>query len=324
MDAMTAAAALHKVRVGRSPAYPFISLEEALRRAEEFRRTEGKHSVPLRSAYHAWKIGEKTGAARQTAAALGHFGLFSFSGNNENRQARLSDLALKILLDTRKPSTERDAFIREAALKPAIHKEMYDRWEGDLPSLPTMETYLVRDRGFSHAGALLLITEYRDTLRFADLLKPDNMSAANDGEVNADARKTEIEVGDLIQVEINGAFALEKPQRVRAVQEHEGRRWVFIETSATGVPMEQASLVEKGMASDQKPRIIPPTLSLEPLLTEPQPAAGEKEWLRGSLGRDVSYRLIVAGDLGPKEIGKLITLLEAQKAVLSDDADEDD
>jgi hypothetical protein len=31
---------------------------------------------------------------------------------------------------------------------------------------------------------------------------------------------------------------------------------------------------------------------------------------------------VVSGDLGPKEIGKLIKLLEAQKAVLSDDDEE--
>jgi len=33
--------------------------------------------------------------------------------------------------------------------------------------------------------------------------------------------------------------------------------------------------------------------------------------------------LVVAGDLGPKEIGKLIKLLKAQQAVLSDDDSED-
>lgn len=47
--------------------------------------------------------------------------------------------------------------------------------------------------------------------------------------------------------------------------------------------------------------------------------AGEREWLRGPLARDVGYRLIVTGDMGAKEIGKLIKLLEAQKAVLDDD-----
>jgi len=34
--------------------------------------------------------------------------------------------------------------------------------------------------------------------------------------------------------------------------------------------------------------------------------------------------LIVSGDIGPKEIGKLIKLLDAQREVLSDDDDEED
>lgn len=50
--------------------------------------------------------------------------------------------------------------------------------------------------------------------------------------------------------------------------------------------------------------------------------ATEREWLRGPLSREVSYRLIVSGDMGAKALGKLIKLLEAQRAVLEDD-DED-
>ena len=52
-------------------------------------------------------------------------------------------------------------------------------------------------------------------------------------------------------------------------------------------------------------------------------SSGEREWIRGPLSRGTSYRLIVSGDLGPREIGKLITLLKAQQAVLSDDEDVD-
>jgi hypothetical protein len=47
----------------------------------------------------------------------------------------------------------------------------------------------------------------------------------------------------------------------------------------------------------------------------------EREWLRGPLSRESSYRLIVAGEMGPREIGKLIKLLEAQKNVLDDEDD---
>jgi hypothetical protein len=48
-----------------------------------------------------------------------------------------------------------------------------------------------------------------------------------------------------------------------------------------------------------------------------KPISREREWLRGSLSKEASYR----GDLGPKEIGKLIKLLKAQQAVRSDDDD---
>jgi hypothetical protein len=37
----------------------------------------------------------------------------------------------------------------------------------------------------------------------------------------------------------------------------------------------------------------------------------EREWLRGSLSCDTSYRLIVSGEIGSKELGKLIKLLQA-------------
>lgn len=61
--------------------------------------------------------------------------------------------------------------------------------------------------------------------------------------------------------------------------------------------------------------------------TAPQGAAflsgaGEREWLRGPLSKETSYRLVIAGDMGPREIGKLIKLLQAQQAVLSDDEEE--
>lgn len=51
------------------------------------------------------------------------------------------------------------------------------------------------------------------------------------------------------------------------------------------------------------------------------PLNSEREWLRGQLSRDTSYRLIVAGDIGPKEIGKLIKILTAQQEVLAEDDD---
>src|SRR5437867_2553460 len=95
-------AAARKPRQGRSTAFPFISLQKALERAEAFRVAEGggpRHFSPMLAVARAWDVGVKTGPAMQTIAALGHFGLFEFQGAGDNRTARLTDLALRILLD---------------------------------------------------------------------------------------------------------------------------------------------------------------------------------------------------------------------------------
>lgn len=64
---------------------------------------------------------------------------------------------------------------------------------------------------------------------------------------------------------------------------------------------------------------VPP---LRPTSTPPM-EAGESEWMRNLLGRDTKVRLLVSGEMGPKEIGRLIKLLQAQKAVLDEDDDDD-
>jgi hypothetical protein len=258
-------AASKKPRQGRSPAFPFIPLNKAIERAETFRVAEGgrpKHFSPLVSACKAWGVGVKTGTAIQTVAALGHYGLFEFEGSGEQRSARLTDLAFRILLDKQPISPERDELIRRAALTPRIHAELWKNWppgEG-LPSNATLETYLVRDRGFSESGARDLIAQYKETIAFAKLGQPANMPAetGGDGGVKKPPRDQDIGVGDLIQVEIDGSFALERPARVRAIQEHDGHAWVFIEGSKAGVPMEQAKLEQKGKGGGNS--VIPPEL----------------------------------------------------------------
>ena len=53
----------------------------------------------------------------------------------------------------------------------------------------------------------------------------------------------------------------------------------------------------------------------------PAPAAepDEEVWLNGRLSNQTRYRILIRGEMGPKEVGKLIKMLEVQKAVLSDD-----
>lgn len=51
-------------------------------------------------------------------------------------------------------------------------------------------------------------------------------------------------------------------------------------------------------------------------------ANDEIEWLRGALSKETTFRLLVKGGLGGREIGRLIKLLQAQKLILEEDDDD--
>jgi len=80
--------------------------------------------------------------------------------------------------------------------------------------------------------------------------------------------------------------------------------------------MEQADLIER--AAPAMPS------SAAQAIAAVRVEAGETEWMRNPVGRDTKVRLLVTGEMGPKEIGRLIKLLQAQKAVLDEEADDDD
>jgi hypothetical protein len=49
---------------------------------------------------------------------------------------------------------------------------------------------------------------------------------------------------------------------------------------------------------------------------------GEREYLRGPLSQESSYRLLVSGPVGGKEIGKIIRILTLQRELMDDDSRE--
>lgn len=143
--------------------------------------------MPLTSAYKSWELGEKGSLGRQTVAALRYFGLIEYEGQGANRLVKLTETALKILLDKRPESTERWELIKEVARNPTIYAQMWKEWGPDLPSEGTIETYLVRDNGFSETAAPELITSYKDTLDFARLGQSDIMPELETNEGGRDS-----------------------------------------------------------------------------------------------------------------------------------------
>jgi hypothetical protein len=120
--------------------------------------------------------------------------------------------------------------------------------------------------------------------------------------------------GDFVMWESGGSLQFIVPQRVRSVSDD--GEWVFVDGSTTGIPMSQVT-VETATPTVNPVLVKAPELPLP--TEETRLGAGETEWMRNKVGTDTTVRILTKGDLGPREIGRLIKLLEAQKSVLEDD-----
>lgn len=122
--------------------------------------------------------------------------------------------------------------------------------------------------------------------------------------------------GDLVQWTSGGVDQFETPRQVQSVHRRNGQEWAFVEGTNTGVPLSELTVVRpKSDAASRPSTTAPPEPITVPSMNR------EREYLRGVLSRNTGYRLLVSGDIGPKELGKMIKLLQAQKAILEDEPD---
>ena len=170
MDA--ASPAPKKIRT-RSPNYPAISLPEAVDRARVIHDREGRHPFATSVLATHWKYSnERNGAFLGVLAALKRFGLL-----DEITQAggsylyQLSRTAREILHGPVAPDYA--ACLREAALKPDIHQVLWTEYQADLPSDASLTYMLSEKHGFNRDAIAPFIKQYKDTLAFAKLDRPD-------------------------------------------------------------------------------------------------------------------------------------------------------
>lgn len=156
-------------RKDRSPSYPAISLAQALQRAQVVYDRERRHAAPIESLFAAWGYKGRTGPAQVTLAALKKYGLLEDEGSGPTRKAKLTDLALDILVAPSEDHPSRLAALREAAMKPTVFAAIRSRFGTELPSDETLRFYLVRERKFLERAAAEVIRNYRESLRLAGL-----------------------------------------------------------------------------------------------------------------------------------------------------------
>ena len=170
----------------RSPARPGINLETAIARAKTFYEHEKRNPAPVDVAMRHWGFKEKSGPGLVTVAALKNFGLLSDSGTGKERTIKLTDNALRILLDQRQEAPERDAAIKESALRPKIHATLWRKWGTALPSDGNLRHTLIFEWKFNENSVDDFIREYKETIRYAKLTDSDSISA-DDGDIEEES-----------------------------------------------------------------------------------------------------------------------------------------
>jgi hypothetical protein len=156
---------------GRSPNYPGLSLKKAVERIAIIHEAEGRHWTNMATLVN--HLGFKTmnsGPATVTYAGLKKFGLLDEEGTGDQRRARVSELAYRIL---KAPEPKRSEAIKEAALLPAIHQEMRRRFPDGLPSDANLLWQLETDLNFTPSGAADFLRKYRATVDYARLDSSD-------------------------------------------------------------------------------------------------------------------------------------------------------
>lgn len=160
----------------RSPNYPAIDLETAIRKLRAFHQNARRN--PITASVAAGLLGYKptSSGAQTTIAALKAFGLIFDSGEGQARQIQISDLGLRIILDKRPVSGERDEALRQAALNPKIHQDLWAQCDGDLLPDGELRHRLIFAKSFNENVVDSLLREFRATLAFAKLTKSDSLS----------------------------------------------------------------------------------------------------------------------------------------------------
>lgn len=327
MSEETTLAATPKRRTGRSPAYPFISVKKALEQAKALLDQEGEYSAPLSSAMTAWGYGTKSSGGRQTLATMKYYGLIDISGDGDARKVKVSDIARRILLDRREDDSERRSLIRRVALTPAAHKAIFENYPSRLASDGSVHHFLMFDLSFKPDAATDLLAEFKETAAFAGLyqsaISVDKEDDIRDNGRTGDELPT-VKAGDRIQWTNDGSERFKAPATVLGLSDD--GLWVFTDQGNAAIPIKEVTVVNDPNPNlpDAKPPPPPPPHILAAMNARANALDPDESILtRGKLQAG-SFEVRVKGEIGVKEIGKIVKMLLAQKAILSDEEDDEE
>lgn len=155
----------------RSPNYPAVSLPEAIERVGRLYAADKKAGAPLDAALKHMGFSGKHGKSMMVLSALRKFGLTEDTGGRIVPTQR----AVEILVLPKDDHRRLNA-VRDAALSPEIHRELFDEYSSNgLPSDETLKSELIAFKGFNPNAVEDFVRDFRATLEFASLSDDDGV-----------------------------------------------------------------------------------------------------------------------------------------------------
>lgn len=216
----------------RSPSYPSVSLDEAIEKARSIWDQDKAAAGTLEVIAAHLGSSPKSSGFLQSISSMIRYGLLS-ELEGKPRRLKLTTTAVNILV-LPEGDPKRTAAIREAALTPAVFKDLWESHGTDLPSDANLVVDLMTNGRFSHNAAVDLIKQYRKTLAFANLGSCDKSEVAEE--------RVSLKVGDWIQWVSQGVAQFPEPRRVTGISSDGG--FLFVAESPTGIPADQANRVD--------------------------------------------------------------------------------
>ena len=299
----------------RSPKYPSYPLKAAIENVRKVYDADRTAALPREVIAKHLGYSGLSGASDTSIATIVQYGLLERTGKGE---MKVSKLAVDILMPET-PHQQQEA-INRAALSPPLFSEIWNHFEKRQPSPEALRTYLYR-REFQDRAIDPVLKSFAPTI---DMMKQQNESesggAGDDYDEEAPVLPSQTDhsegarasIGDYIQWESQGVLQFKKPRRVRWVSEDGD--WLAIEGENTGIPMNEVTIEN---AAVKNPPFIPP---VEDGKFSGTLDVGFTEWFRAKVGSDklVTINYKGADEIGPREIEKMIAILEAQKLALED------
>jgi hypothetical protein len=155
--------------IHRSPGYPVVSLEEALEKARFLWEKNGQSLVRPEVAAEQLGYAHYRGSGARNIAALKQYGL----AHSEEGYLKLTAEAIDLLVYTAQDDNYFN-ILQKCALYPKLFHELFNYYNGSLPSDNVLKAQLIKEYKFNPKKVDKFLSNFRDTLRFADLIGQRN------------------------------------------------------------------------------------------------------------------------------------------------------